>query len=171
MKVLILSDTHGMMEDELKEVTERHRDEAEAIIHCGDSELQADDPAVTPMWIVGGNCDFDSRLPDELVKEAGQHRFFIAHGHLHSVKTTLMNLKYRAQEEGATIVCFGHTHIAGTEMNDGILFINPGSLRLPRTRRERTYAIVELTDSEATVMFYDFSGNPLKELEKSFQIA
>ncbi|AZB43846.1 metallophosphoesterase [Bacillus sp. FJAT-42376] len=170
MKVLIMSDSHGLTE-EMALIIDRHKNETSAVIHCGDSELQADDQAVHSMWIVGGNCDFDTRYPDELVQEAGQYRFLIAHGHLHSVKSTLMNLKYKAQETGASIVCFGHTHIAGSEMNDRILFINPGSIRLPRVRPERSYAIITLEDQQAHVLFYDFSGNPIKELEKSYSFA
>ncbi|MBS2969926.1 metallophosphoesterase [Metabacillus sp. KIGAM252] len=170
MNVLIMSDSHGFT-DELEEITARHKDEVAAVIHCGDSELQADDPGIRSMWIVGGNCDFDGRLPDELVKEAGPYRFLIAHGHLHSVKSTLNNLKYKAQEAGASIVCFGHTHIAGSEMNGNILFINPGSVRLPRVRPERSYAIITLDGKQADVLFYDFSGNPIKELEKTYTFA
>ncbi|MGD7007701.1 metallophosphoesterase family protein [Metabacillus sp. 84] len=170
MKVLIMSDSHGWTE-EVAKVADRHKDEISAVIHCGDSELQADDPAVGSMWIVGGNCDFDARLPEELLKEAGPHRFLIVHGHLHSVKSSLMTLKDKAREAGAQIACFGHTHIAGSEMTDNILFINPGSLRLPRVRPERSYAIIQLDQQRADVNFYDLEGNPIKELEKSYSLA
>ena len=41
-----------------------------------------------------------------------------------------MNLKYKAEEVNADIVCFGHSHVLGAEVIDGRLFLNPGSIRL-----------------------------------------
>ena len=37
-------------------------------------------------------------------------------------------IRYRAQEVGAKIACFGHTHHAAAEWKDGILLLNPGAL-------------------------------------------
>ena len=51
MKVLIISDSHGL-EDELETIAKRHEDEADLMIHCGDSELDAAHPALTPYHTV-----------------------------------------------------------------------------------------------------------------------
>ena len=56
----------------------------------------------------------------------------VTHGHLFNVKSGLMKLRYKALEQNANIVCFGHSHILGIEKVDDILFINPGSIRFPR---------------------------------------
>ncbi|TXK90073.1 metallophosphoesterase family protein, partial [Parageobacillus sp. SY1] len=41
MKVLIVSDSHGLT-NELEEIVARHHHEANALIHCGDSVLPFD---------------------------------------------------------------------------------------------------------------------------------
>lgn len=169
MKVLIVSDSHGDT-NSLVKIKERHKEEVEAIIHCGDSELQLDHEALLNMHVVRGNCDF-APFPNEVVQNIGPFRFYITHGHLYSVKSTLMKLKYRAIESSANIVCFGHSHIAGAEMVDGILFINPGSIRLPRMRKEKTYVILKLANGQAKVDFYDENGDLLKHMSTAFQFA
>ncbi|QKY69603.1 hypothetical protein Len3610_08330 [Lentibacillus sp. CBA3610] len=48
---------------------------------------------------------------------------FIAHGHLHQVKSNPLAIRYRGEEQHAQVVCFGHTHTAERV---------PGSVLLPR---------------------------------------
>ena len=45
MKVLIVSDSHGLT-TELEKLKAKYQGEVEHFIHCGDSELEADDPAI-----------------------------------------------------------------------------------------------------------------------------
>ncbi|MBB5324611.1 hypothetical protein HNQ34_001708 [Anoxybacillus tepidamans] len=168
MKVLIVSDSHGLI-DELIEIKQRHAHEVDAFIHCGDSELSSGCVELEDFLYVGGNCDFYEDFQKERTEEIQEIRFFITHGHLYNVKMTLMNLYYRAQEVGAKIVCFGHSHIAGAEMINGVLFINPGSILLPRMRKERTYALLQIENGQATVQFYDIiDGQEVLDLAKSF---
>lgn len=63
--------------------------------------------------------------------------FFITHGHLYNIKMTLMNLAYKSEEAEADIICFGHSHAAGSELIEGKLFINPGSIRQPRDEKRK----------------------------------
>ncbi|WP_096153114.1 MULTISPECIES: metallophosphoesterase family protein [Bacillus] len=161
MKVLIISDNHGD-EELLKEIAKRHSPEVNALFHCGDSELAANSEAMKHYESVRGNCDYDSNYPQELTKDVNGVRFYITHGHLHQVKSTLMPIKYRAEEVGARVVCFGHSHIAGTEMVDGILFINPGSILLPRMTKDQSYVILEYSDNDFSVLYYNEIGHLLK---------
>ncbi|PAV27711.1 YfcE family phosphodiesterase [Virgibacillus profundi] len=162
-KVLIISDSHGLTE-EFAHIKERHQ--LKYMIHCGDSELGPDDPLLDDFYKVGGNCDFDPRYPEEQLINIDGLRFFVTHGHLHHVKTNLMTISYRAKEENAQVICFGHTHIAGAEHVDKQLFINPGSIRMPRNRKEKTYAIMEWDSPEdVTVNFYSIDGKPVEELK------
>lgn len=163
MKVLIVSDSHGLT-GELLQIKRRHKHEVDAFIHCGDSELPKGADPIEDMLIVRGNCDFEAKFPNEIIQSIGSYRFFITHGHLYSVKSNLMRLKYRAEEQQAKIVCFGHSHIAGAEVIDGILFINPGSIFLPRMRKEKTYVILELSNGQAIVEFYDLNGEIVSNL-------
>lgn len=166
-KILIVSDSHRWT-DELVEIKKRHQAEVDLMIHCGDSELEADQFEMERFITVRGNCDYEDKFPDEAEVDVEGHKIFITHGHLFAVKSTLMNLNYRAQELGANIVCFGHSHYLGMEQIDHILFINPGSIRLPRGRKERTYCVLELIDNKADVTVYDLYDGELKELRRSF---
>ncbi|MCL6585591.1 MAG: metallophosphoesterase [Anoxybacillus sp.] len=167
MKVFIVSDSHGLT-NELLEIANRHAHEAAAFIHCGDSELSDNCKELQPFISVGGNCDFVRSFAKEQTADIQGIRFFITHGHLYNVKMTLMNLYYRAKEVGANVVCFGHSHIALAEKIDDVLFINPGSILLPRLRKERTYASVQIDNGQAIVQFYDLNGQEMLDLRKIF---
>ncbi|MDY0405426.1 metallophosphoesterase [Virgibacillus sp. 179-BFC.A HS] len=166
-KVLVLSDSHGL-KDQLLQIKNRHQ--VEQMIHCGDSELDMDDEAMAGFLKVRGNCDDDVRYPLEEIFTIADITFFVAHGHLLDVKSNLTRLSYRAEEEGASIVCFGHTHIAGAEKIGDQIFINPGSIRLPKGRQEKTYAIVQWDKrkSGVEVNFYTVDGEEVKELSGRF---
>ncbi|WP_163101317.1 metallophosphoesterase family protein [Peribacillus alkalitolerans] len=170
MKILIVSDSHGQTEI-LEILKNRHQHEVQAMIHCGDSELNHEDPALEGFQTVKGNCDFLGAFSEELTFSQGGYNFYVAHGHKHNVKMTLMNLLYRAEEVSANIICFGHSHHAGSEMIDEKLFINPGSIYLPRGRREKTYVILELEETAAHVHFYDEEGNLQKQLTTTYHFS
>jgi uncharacterized protein len=169
-KVLIVSDSHGLTK-ELQVLRERHFDEVNLMIHCGDSELIPDDQAISGYLTVMGNCDFGGGYPLETVAEVAGRKFFITHGHRYSVKSSLMNIKYKAQEVNADIVCFGHSHVFGAEVIGSTLFLNPGSIRLPRERFEKTYVILDLQAEKIKMSVYDISGRELSELAREFVLS
>ena len=76
---------------------------------------------------VRGNCDFGAKYPDVQNVEVGGKKIFVTHGHLFQVKFTPYNLICAARENKADIVCFGHTHCAMNEYEDGLYIMNPGS--------------------------------------------
>ena len=161
-KVLILSDSHGLTNEILK-IKNRHQ--LKYVIHCGDSELDIDDPVLQDVINVSGNCDFDARLPEMQTLQVGELTFLVTHGHLYSVGTNLLNLSYLASEKNADIVCFGHTHIAGAKKIENHLFVNPGSIRLPRDDKGKTYAIIEWNNLENVfVKFYMLTGELIDDL-------
>jgi putative phosphoesterase len=167
MKVLIVSDSHGLTR-ELEEIKARHEHETEAMIHCGDSELPADSAEMDGFYAVKGNCDYDREYVNERMESLGGYTFYVTHGHLHNVKMSLMNLHYKARETGAKIVCFGHSHVAGAEMIDGLLMVNPGSIIMPRMRKEKTYVIMSIEGGEVAVQFYDLNGTPVEAMAAHF---
>lgn len=160
MKVLVVSDNHGQA-DVIQQLKARHKEDVEHFIHCGDSELPFNSPDMEGFYAVRGNCDFDNDYPQQLIKEVCSNRIFVTHGHLHQVKSSLMPIMYAAQEEEANIVCFGHSHIAGAEYTGGILFVNPGSISLPRMTRDKTYAIIEESNLDFFVHYYNEKGERL----------
>jgi len=171
VKILVVSDTHGDRQALLR-LQEKYEHEMSVMIHCGDSELQSNDQALNNFICVRGNCDYDIHFPNEDVQDIGGYRFFITHGHLYNVNMTLQNLSYKAEEVGANIVLFGHTHHVGSELGpDHVLYINPGSVRLPRGRIEKTYAILDLKANEVIVNIYDHDGHHLQDLSTSYQMS
>lgn len=169
MKVLIMSDSHGLTH-EISIIKERHQHEVDTFIHCGDSELAKNDPDMAGLVSVRGNCDYDSTYPKTVVEEIASMRFLITHGHLYNVKMTLFNLSLKAEEEEADIICFGHSHTAGSELINGKLYINPGSIRQPRGRNEKTYAILDFHKNQVHVDFYDVQGEHVEPLSCTYQI-
>ncbi|WP_046173997.1 metallophosphoesterase [Domibacillus indicus] len=169
MKLLIVSDNHGW-DSVLADLKRRYQGKVNAMIHCGDSEMTAEDPAIAGYTVVRGNCDSEDRFPNDLLESIEECRVFVTHGHRYNIKMTLTNLAMKAKETGADFVFFGHSHTAGAEMdNDGVLYLNPGSIALPRGRREKTYAIVNVEKSKIDVRFFDEKHHEVEELACTFK--
>ncbi|MBS4199854.1 metallophosphoesterase [Bacillus sp. FJAT-49732] len=168
MKLLVVSDSHGN-KVVLEELKGTYQDRVDAMIHCGDSELSADNPALIGFAAVRGNCDLDSKLPNELILKMDDSVIYVAHGHLHQIKSSLLTISYRAKEVGADFVFFGHSHLLGVEMIDGTIYLNPGSILLPRGGNEKTYAIITKENSVITVQYFNEHHEELTELKSVFQ--
>jgi len=80
---------------------------------------------------VPGNCDRYRCAPwqaDILCYDIGGVRFYMTHGHRHSVKSGLGHLLADARASGAAAVLYGHTHCADCQQDsDGLWILNPGS--------------------------------------------
>ena len=129
MKILVLSDSHGRVENAVQAVEITRPD---AIFHLGDGwrdaqELSARFPDI-PLTQVPGNCDFGTLSQAELLVCLEGHTLLLAHGHTLSVKQSLLPAMYRAQEVGAEMLLYGHTHFASIDERNGIFFLNPGSI-------------------------------------------
>ncbi|MDN3018479.1 metallophosphoesterase [Paenibacillus sp. BSR1-1] len=168
-RVLVVSDSHGLTK-ELEILRVRHLNDVDLMIHCGDSQLMPDDKSISGYLTVMGNCDFGGGYPLDTTTEIAGRKFFITHGHRYSVKTSLMNLKYKAQEVNADIVCFGHSHVLGAEEIGGTLFLNPGSIRLPRERLEKTYVILDLLDDKVKMSVFEINGREILDLAREFVV-
>ena len=73
MRILIVSDTHGLGENLIKALEETAP--IDALIHCGDLEGQAEYIrmlAGCPCYMVAGNNDFFSDLPREKEFQIGK---------------------------------------------------------------------------------------------------
>ena len=129
MNLLLLSDSHGHS-GHLMAIKGLLADGGvDAILFAGDghgdmSRLNA----ACPVHEVRGNCDLFSRQPEEQLLHLGQTRIFLAHGHLHGVKTSLGRLAAAARDKGAKYAVYGHSHRPDISLIAGVLCINPGSL-------------------------------------------
>lgn len=129
MRWLVLSDVHGQV-GALERVLELHP--TADVIFLGDGLREVEDAADRypnrRFILVPGNCDWSSRLPTTRVELLGGKRFFITHGHKYGVKYDLYSLQLAAKERQADVVLFGHTHTPYEVYEDGMYFLNPGSL-------------------------------------------
>jgi len=169
-EVIIVSDSHGLQK-ELEEIKQRH---ATAVkIHCGDSELLASSPNLANYQTVKGNCDWKGNFPEELFLDVNGVKIYVTHGHLYGVKSSLTSIQLRAEEVGAEIVCFGHSHIPFAEKVNNILFINPGSIALPKQTMKPSYVRVTWQDkSKIKVGFHLPNGEVIHDFSyaKSFDL-
>lgn len=162
MQLLIMSDTHG--DADIIQTVKNYYPNVDKVIHCGDSELSYEHPYLQGVERVRGNCDyFEDQFPDDITFDIGKDRVYIAHGHHFKVKTTLIPLSYRVEEVGATICCFGHSHLLGAEKIGDTLFLNPGSLKKPRGRKEKSFILLEITADSYIVKCYSSENNLLDE--------
>lgn len=159
LRVLILSDTHGRLE-RIEQVV-RQVGRYDVLLHAGDHAEDVLDrykKAVT----VCGNCDPDGLCSTEQDVSLLGVRGLLVHGHLLNVKTSPLPLMYKAAEREAQLTVFGHTHTPTLFIEEGRVFLNPGSLSYPRGYTECTYATVDLTRTDAGVeavfAYYTLSG-------------
>lgn len=174
MNILVVSDNHGLTE-ELKKIKDRHS--VDFMIHCGDSEFHMDDPLLEGFIKVAGNCDTDNRFPKEETLQLGRTKIYVTHGHLYNVKMNLLPLSYRAKEEEAQIICYGHTHIPHAEKINNQLFINPGSIRVSKGQLTESYVILDIEDqptSENSILirvdFYSILGELIEGQSYKFTV-
>lgn len=166
MKVLIVSDSHGkgkLLTQIVKRVSADH------VIHCGDFCTDKKELPNVSLTVVRGNCDWE-RVPEEQTWEIRGLRFFVTHGHKYRVKTTPLPIRFRAEEVGAKIACFGHSHFPFCEQAGGVLLINPGSISYPRGFAYPTYACLELLGKKVRVTYYKTDGQKIGERGGTFPL-
>lgn len=149
MRIIVYSDTHGKFS--AHETILKRNENADAFIFLGDGEREFDKikslyPNKT-MVNVAGNCDFASMKPSNDIFMAGDNKILFTHGHLFGVKFSLDRLIYKAEEIGAKIALFGHTHQRFYSYENGIHILNPGSASAPRDLKNPSYAFIDILDS------------------------
>ena len=94
---------------------------------------------------VRGNCDAEVDqmvlefpvLADYAVLPVGQRLIYVTHGHIYHVK----NLPPLAPGD---VLLHGHTHVpAWTEFGQGNLYLNPGSVSIPKENSPHSYMTLE----------------------------
>ncbi len=154
MKILVISDTHGDVGRAFVACT--RSEPVDAVIHLGDGSADADqlrNALDVPVISVAGNCDPDSKAPRELMWECEGKRILLTHGDAHQVKSGLAKLLRRAEEVGADVVLFGHTHQGVLENREGLLLVNPGTLS--NAAYHRSYAVVTITTEGVASRLFD----------------
>ncbi|WP_216323367.1 metallophosphoesterase family protein [Deinococcus aestuarii] len=124
MRVLVLSDTHGLLRPEVLALARK----ADAVLHAGDvgraevlTALREATPG--PVHTVRGNVDRTpplSHLPETLLVELEGAGTYILHD--------LNDLDLSPGAAGIRLVISGHTHQPRVEERDGVTYLNPGSV-------------------------------------------
>ena len=146
MKILVCSDSHGQKYN-IKDAYDKERPDAVFFLGDGLRDMDIiDAPPTVAIACVKGNCD--------LYEEDGVRCFnlenkklLLTHGHFSGVKQGLWRLDLLAQEKGADIILYGHTHQVAEQWIDDRLYICPGSIR------QGSYVILELCGDDVKVDF------------------
>ena len=154
LRILIMSDSHGRNENVELAIAQVREEigEFQMLIHLGDvgDAREIESLAGVPCYIVRGNTDYDAKLLNANVIEAGGHRIFATHGHLYQVDMRLDLLRFAALENDCDIAMYGHTHVPYLEEDPGdVTILNPGSISKPRQADHRyTYMVMEIDDED-----------------------
>ena len=142
IKMGIISDTHGLLREEVKE---RLKD-CTYIFHAGDvdrPEILDELRTMGFLYVVRGNNDwrFREKLQKSLRFEIEGVRFFLTHDK-RDVSRRL---------EDVDVVIFGHSHKYYQETIDGRLWLNPGACGRPRFGLGLTMAVMEIEEGQFQV--------------------
>ena len=152
MRIGIVSDTHRFTSTIDRAIL--FLQDCDLIVHAGDNIDDADYiQAMTdiPVVAVKGNCDYYSDPGnDEEIFMADDKKVFVCHGHNYGIKYTLSDLLKKALDSNIDIVIFGHSHVPCYEERKGIVFINPGSVSLPRGGSSKGIGILDIENGEIT---------------------
>lgn len=117
----VISDTHGLLRPEALALLKG----SDQIIHAGD----IGDPAIldklaeiAPVTAVRGNVDraaWSRSIPAANVLEVAGISIYVLHD--------LAQLDLKPKAAGFSAVVYGHSHVPGQEMKNGVLYFNPGS--------------------------------------------
>ena len=99
------------------------------------------------IFCVRGNCEAEVDqmvfsfpvLADYALMPLGDRMVFITHGHVYH-KENLPPMK------AGDILLHGHTHVPACEETGGIVYMNPGSVSIPKNGTSRGYMTLEGTD-------------------------
>ena len=142
MKILLVSDSHG--NNEAINLLLKQYPNMDLYIHCGDSE--SDEFSLYPYRSVMGNCDLAWDFPEYLVIPTPYGNMLVQHKP--NPKADLL------RSNQIKIFAYGHTHVRKYNIEQGIVYINPGSISFARDKYDASYAILDIDEKEVKVEFH-----------------
>lgn len=161
MKWFIASDIHGSAYYCEKMIEKYKEEKADRLVFLGDilyhgprNDLPKDyapkkviamlSPLRDEIFSVCGNCDcaVDQMvlpfpvLAEYSVLDLGKRLVFLTHGHIYNEEKPLTMKK-------GDILLSGHTHVPKCEEKDGLIFMNPGSVSIPKENSFHGYMTIE----------------------------
>ena len=177
MKLLVISDIHGSSYYANKILDIVNKENPDKIVLLGDlyyhgprNPLPNDyapmkvadilNSLKEKLLVVKGNCDAEVdemisnfKFEDNILLDANGKKIFFTHGHKYNIN--------KLPNEEFDIMFYGHFHICFIKQQDGKIFVNPGSISLPKENTLNSYATI---DSDKTYI-QDINGNILEELK------
>ncbi|MEG1821888.1 MAG: phosphodiesterase [Clostridiales bacterium] len=181
MKLMIASDIHGSLFYANKMVELYKEEKCEKLILLGDilyhgprNDLPKEynpkgviallNPLKKEILCVRGNCEAEVDqmvldfpvLADYMILFLDNRMVYVTHGHIHNEK----NLPPLNKGD---ILLHGHTHLQAMEDKGDYIYINPGSVSIPKGNDVNSYMIYE----NGTYTIKDFNKNTIKEISIS----
>ncbi len=142
MKIGIISDTHGNLPEKALELFKG----VDAILHAGDigsTSVIGELEQIAKVFAVAGNMD------GAVIRQHFPRKDFID---LDIISLYLIHEPYLLDIEpkaaGIDMVVFGHTHTPYIEKKDGVLFLNPGSVSMPRLGEKPSVMLCDIDENK-----------------------
>ena len=177
MKLFIASDLHGsafytamMLEQFKKSGAEQLLLLGDILYHGPRNDLPEEyapkkvieelNPLKNYLLCVRGNCDTEVDqmvlqfpvLADYIVVETGKHTIYCTHGHKYGEDNPL------PMSDGSILLC-GHTHVPKCTDHGNFIYMNPGSVSIPKENSHHGY----MTYEDGVFLWKDFDGNIIRE--------
>ncbi|HEY7724512.1 MAG TPA: metallophosphoesterase family protein [Anaeromyxobacteraceae bacterium] len=172
MRVGLVADTHGLADPRL----ERLFRGCALILHAGDvtgpAVLEAL-AAIAPVRAARGNNDlgpFGESLPLTLREGLGRLSALVVH-ELWAPGRLSAHARAAFARERPDVVVFGHSHRAGVEVGEGVLYLNPGSAGPRRFHLPRSAAVLEVRGRSAVFTVHDLERHDLGPLLEPYRAA
>lgn len=161
MKLMIASDIHGSSYYCEKMLAAFEQEQADRLLLLGDilyhgprNDLPRDYAPKTVLKLlnerkekilcVRGNCDTEVDqmvlpfpiLADYCILESQNRLIYATHGHVYNLQTP-------PPLAPGDILLHGHTHIPANRTQDGLLYLNPGSVSIPKENSPHSYMTLE----------------------------
>ena len=171
MKIGVVSDSHGQVENLRRAITAMKEAGADRIVHLGDDyddvKALSDQERAMIIQVPGVFSTYyqDPLIPNRLIEEWEEVRVLLTHtpeAHKHDLPTDPKPEDAVARGE-VRVVLFGHSHIPEVKEQAGVIWVNPGHLKADDKKGyPPTYALLEVVGSEIRVRILNlFNGTEL----------
>jgi putative phosphoesterase len=144
MLIGVISDTHGLLRAQVLPALAG----VEHILHVGDvgdPDILTQLRSVAPVTAIRGNIDTSGAcalLPDTEAIELAGCLIYMVH--------SIADLDLHPKAAGVGVVLSGHSHEPLAEMEDGVLYLNPGSVGPRRFTLPITFALLRIEAGHPT---------------------
>ena len=162
-RIGIISDTHGYLDTIDLALDATVDQDIDMWLHAGDYGDDAQYMQTrtdVPVYAVRGNNDRVQPLePKEQLIPLEDTYIYMTHGHEVSYCKRAQELIHIGNAMGARLIVCGHSHIHKEKLLGDTLFVNPGSIALPRDGSGGTFAIVTYANG-----IFNVDVKPKKEI-------